>query len=1069
MSPVKPTPSPAQGGFDPDAARGKLAATRGPVYWRSLEELADSEGFRRWLRQQNPRLGEALLMDRRGFLKLLGASLALAGLAACSHPPQTEIVPYVHKPLGQVDGLPRFFATVLTREGYAQGVLVEDHQGRPTKVEGNPQHPGSLGGTDIFAQAAILQLWDPDRSQSIRHRGVISTWADFRATALAMSARFDRSGGAGLRVLIGPVTSPTLAAQLDTLARRFPESHWHVHRPAGGRNAHDGAQLAFGEPLSTRLHLDRARVIVALDADPLSDPAAGTRYAHDYAATRAPDQNHGAMSRLYAIEPTPSLTGSVADHRLPLAFSDIGRFAQQLAGKIGVAAPASAAPASGEQARWLDALGADLHANRGVSLILVGEAQPPWLHALGHAMNAALGNVGKTIDYGAPVQKLPANDGGLADLVSAMRAGEVDTLLALEVNPAYDAPADLEFANALKRVPHLLHLGLYRDETGEIAEWHVPQAHPLEAWSDARAFDGTASIAQPLIAPLYDGKSVHEVLAAFTGDDLFEGHALVRRRWRSMLPDDKSWNDALQAGVIPDTALPPVKPALRSDLFHQNGVDFPTPATSSSSPRRRDRVGRIASANAAGGPKGERHGWRESSGDLEAAGATEALGSRLRGNDERKQNDEPRQQAAGSGNRIELLLRPDPTVGDGRWANNGWLQELPKPLTQLTWDNAALVSAALAKERGLHNGDMVEVRAHGRKLEVPVWILPGQAARTITLHLGYGRRSAGHVGDGRGFDGYALQMSASPGWIDDVELATTGRYYPLANTQHHFNMEGRDLVREGTLAEYLHDPHFATAHDRYPPDPPSLYPDYPPGEYAWGMSIDLNACIGCKACTIACQAENNIPVVGKEQVRMGREMHWIRVDHYHIGGADNPRTMSQPVPCMMCEHAPCELVCPVGATVHDSEGLNLQVYNRCVGTRFCSNNCPYKVRRFNFLQYADKTTPQVMAMRNPEVSVRRRGVMEKCTYCIQRIETAHIQADREDRYIRDGEVLTACQAVCPTRAIRFGDISDKQSEVAKAKASPRNYAMLNELGTRPRTTYLARLRNPNPALGDDSA
>ena len=996
MSPVKPTLTGMQAAFDPDAARERLAATRGPVYWRSLEELADSEGFRRWLRQQNPKLGEALLMDRRGFLKLLGASLALAGLAACSHPPQTEIVPYVHKPIGQVDGLPRYFATVLTREGYAQGVLVADHQGRPTKAEGNPEHPASLGGTDIFAQAAILQLWDPDRSQSIRHRGVTSTWDDFTAKALAMAARFDKDGGEGLHILTGPVTSPTLAAQLDTLARRFPNSRWHVHRP-GGRNAYDGAQLAFGKPLSTRLHMDRARVIVTLDADPLSDPAAGTRYGHDYAATRAPDENGGAMSRLYAVEPTPSLTGLMADHRLPLAFSEVGEFARQLAGRTGVAAPAGAVSATGEQARWLDAVGADLQANRGASLVLVGASQPPWLHALGHAMNAALGNVGKTIDYGAPVEALPGDDGGLADLASAMRAGKVDTLLALEVNPVYDAPADLEFAELLKRVPHLLHLGLYLDETGDVAEWHIPQAHPLEAWSDARAFDGTASIAQPLIAPLYDGKSVHEVLAAFTGEGLFEGHALVRRQWQKTLPDDQAWNDALQVGVVPGTAFPAVSAAVQND--------FPA---------------RIEPAAPADG-------------------------------------------------RLELLLRPDPTIGDGRWANNGWLQELPKPLTQLTWDNAALVSPALAAERKLKNGDMIELRAHGRKIEAPVWIVPGQATRTITLHLGYGRRKAGHVGDGRGFDAYVLQTSKSPGWIGDVEIARTGRYYPLASTQHHFNMEGRDLVREGTLDEYRHDPHFAIAHDRYPADPPSLYPDYPPGEYAWGMSIDLNACIGCKACTIACQAENNIPVVGKDQVRMGREMHWIRVDHYHVGGADNPHTVSQPVPCMMCEHAPCEVVCPVDATLHDSEGLNLQVYNRCVGTRFCSNNCPYKVRRFNFLQYADKTTPQLMAMRNPEVSVRRRGVMEKCTYCIQRIETAHIQADKESRRIRDGEILTACQAVCPTKAIRFGDISDKQSDVAKAKASPRSYAMLNELGTRPRTTYLARLRNPNPALEDESA
>ncbi|MGH8216235.1 MAG: hypothetical protein ACREPZ_11160, partial [Rhodanobacteraceae bacterium] len=994
------------------------------------------------------RLGEALLMDRRGFLKLLGASLALAGLAACSHPPQTEIVPYVHTPIGQVDGLPRYFATVLLREGYAQGVLVENHQGRPTKVEGNPDHPASLGGTDIFAQAAILQLWDPDRSQSVRDRGVISTWDDFVAAALAMSARLAGSGGDGLHVLTGPVTSPTLAAQLDSLGRRFPKSRWHVHRPGGSRNAYDGAQLAFGKPLSTRLHMDRARIVVALDADPLTDPAAGVRYSRDYAATRSPDRDPGTMSRLYAVEPTPSLTGLMADHRLPLAFPEVGRFALQLARRIGVAVPAGAAPATGEPARWLDALGVDLNVNRGASLILVGASQPPWLHALGHAINAALGNVGTTLEYSAPVEALPAGDGGIADLAAAMHAGKVDTLLVLEANPVYDAPADLDFPGALKRVPHLLHLGLYRDETGEVAEWHLPQAHPLEAWSDARAYDGTASIGQPLIAPLYDGKSAHEVLAAFTGDALSDGHALVRRQWQTALPDDKSWNDALQAGVIPNTALPAVATS-QPNLARQGGAAvIPAKAgthfvlgNSNMVPGfRRDDEQKVGHASSPQARSGKR----------------ETAGQRMAGE-------------VGSTERLELLFRLDPTIGDGRWANNGWLQELPKPLTQLTWDNAALISPALAAERKLKNGDMIELRAHGRSLEVPVWIMPGQATRTITVHLGYGRRSAGHVGDGSGFDAYALQASASPDWIGDVEIATAGRYYPLAGTQHHFNMEGRDLVREGTLAEFLHDPNFATAHDRYPPDPPSLYPDYPPGEYAWGMSIDLNACIGCKACTIACQAENNIPVVGKDQVRKGREMHWIRVDHYHVGAAENPRTVSQPVPCMMCEHAPCELVCPVGATVHDSEGLNLQVYNRCVGTRFCSNNCPYKVRRFNFLQYADKTTPQLKAMRNPEVSVRRRGVMEKCTYCIQRIETAHIQADKESRQIHDGEVLTACQAVCPTKAIRFGDISDKQSGVAKAKASPRNYAMLNELGTRPRTTYLARLRNPNPALEDEPA
>ncbi|MGA9420814.1 MAG: 4Fe-4S dicluster domain-containing protein, partial [Rhodanobacteraceae bacterium] len=418
---------------------------------------------------------------------------------------------------------------------------------------------------------------------------------------------------------------------------------------------------------------------------------------------------------------------------------------------------------------------------------------------------------------------------------------------------------------------------------------------------------------------------------------------------------------------------------------------------------------------------------------------------------------------------LELLFRPDPTIGTGEWANNGWLQELPKPMTQLTWDNAALVSPALAAERKLANGDMVELRLDNRTLKAAVWIVPGQAARSVTLHLGYGRRRAGHVGDGQGFDAYALRTSAAPWSEAGLQLRRTGERHDLAGTQHHFHMEGRDLLRVGNLAEYLDDPQFASAGDRWSEPTPSLYPDVAPGEYAWGMSIDLNACIGCKACTIACQSENNIPVVGKDQVSRGREMQWIRVDRYFEGQAENPRSYHQPVPCMMCEHAPCEVVCPVGATLHDSEGLNLQVYNRCVGTRFCSNNCPYKVRRFNFLQYADDSTETLKAQRNPEVSVRRRGVMEKCTYCIQRIESAHITADRENRRIRDGEVLTACQAACPTQAIRFGDIADPQSQVSQAKASPRNYAMLGELGTRPRTSYLARLRNPNPALEDDQS
>ena len=938
-----------------------------------------------------------LLLDRRDFLQTMAASLALAGLTGCSHPPQEQIVPYVHAPLGQIDGLPRFFATALIRNGYAHGVLVENHMGRPTKVEGNPQHPASLGGTDIFAQAAVLQLWDPDRSQAVMHRGDVSSWEAFGAELLKWTARLDQTHGAGLRVLSETITSPTLSWQLDALRRKYPQAHWHVHQPAGHEHELEGARLAFGEPVSCRLHLDRTKVILSLDADFLSDPAAGVRHARDYVSGgRSPESQGHTMARLYVVEPTPSVTGAMADHRLPLSCAQIELFARHLAGRLGVAGVAEETGLDGTQTRWLDEVARDLQAHRGEGLVTVGPAQAPWVHALGHALNAALGNVGRTIEYSDPIEALPAENGSLADLVAAMRAGSVDTLLILGGNPVYDAPTDLQFAAALEKVPHLVHMGMYWDETGALAEWHLPQAHSLETWSDARAFDGSVTIVQPLIAPLFEGRSAHELLAAFLGESQQRGRDIVRRHWRESL-DDAAWAAALQAGLVPDTALPARSPSLRSDAL-ERALTPPAPASA------RDAA------------------------------------------------------------TLELLLRPDPTIDDGRWANNGWLQELPKPLTQLTWDNAALVSPELAARIQLSNGDMVDLRLRGRTTRVPVWIMPGQAARCITLHLGYGRRRAGRVGSGRGFDAYPLRTSAEPWCARDVRVLKTGARYELAETQHHFNMEGRDLLRTGTLAEYLRDPHFVTRAERYPGTPPSLYPDYPPGEYAWGMSIDLNACIGCKACTIACQAENNIPVVGKDQVRRGREMHWIRVDLYREGPSENPRTHSQPVPCMMCEHAPCEVVCPVDATVHDSEGLNVQVYNRCVGTRFCSNNCPYKVRRFNFLEYVDEEADTLKAQRNPEVTVRRRGVMEKCTYCIQRIETAHIEADKGSRRIRDGEILTACQAVCPTQAIRFGDLADPQSAVAQAKASPRNYVMLGELNTRPRTSYLARLRNPNPAL-----
>jgi Fe-S-cluster-containing dehydrogenase component len=955
---------------------------RAETLWRSLEEA----GSDRSLSPGRPAdaIGSAPL-DRRQFLGACGASLAISSLAACSRPPQGEIVPYARSPAGQVDGVPRFFATTLLRDGYGLGVLVESNMGRPTKIEGNPRHPASLGSTDIFAQAAVLQLWDPDRSQTVVHGGEIATWESFAAAMLPLRSRFARSGGAGLHLLTGNLTSPTLGHQLGLLQQRYPEARWYVHQAAGNDGALAGAKLAFGETLSTRLHLERATVLLSLDADFLCDPAAGVRYARDFALRRAAQGPERRKLRHYAVEATPTLTGAMADHRLALDAASVQRFACQIASRLGISAKRNGGVADAQHAAWLAAVTRDLQANRGAALVVIGNSQPAWMHALGHAMNNALGGFGSTLSCSEPVELLAAQNGTLSDLTTAMQAGVVDTLIVLDSNPVYDAPVDLNFAAELRRVPHLLHIGLYRDETGMRSEWHLPLAHALEAWSDARAFDGTASIAQPLIAPLYGGRSVHELLSALFDDTAKSGYQLVRDFWRGRLPHQDEWSAVLQSGLIPDTA-----------------------AAAKTLPLQTAFLAQVVPAEASG---------------------------------------------------LELLFRSDPTVGDGRWSNNAWLQELPKPLTQLTWDNPALISPQLAGQQSLANGDVIELRVRGHALRLPVWIMPGQAPHSVTLHLGYGRRHAGHIGDGRGFNAFELRTAAEPWRSAELSIAKTGEHYALAGTQHHFRMESRDPVRIVGAADEAHGVRLeAGAHLA------TLYPEYPAGEYAWGMSIDLDACIGCKACTIACQAENNIPVVGKEEVSRGREMHWIRVDRYYSGTPEDPLIYSQPVPCMMCEHAPCELVCPVDATVHDAEGLNVQVYNRCVGTRFCSNNCPYKVRRFNFLQYVDAGIETLKAQRNPDVTVRRRGVMEKCTYCIQRIEEAHIVADRESRRIRDGEVLTACQAVCPTQAIRFGDLADPDSPVAHAKRSVRNYLLLSELNTRPRTSYLARIRNPNPDL-----
>jgi MoCo/4Fe-4S cofactor protein with predicted Tat translocation signal len=974
-----------------------LADKHGAHLWRSMDEVAQTKAFGEYLRQQFPRFADRFEFDRREFLKLMAASLALAGLGACSREPQEKILPYVKAPSDAVAGEPRFFATAVTQGGFALGVLVESNMGRPTKIEGNSSHPSSLGATDVFAQGSVLDLWDPDRSQTVTHQGQVSTWEAFLSDLQGKRIELLKKQGQGLRVLTETVTSPTLAAQLKALLARFPKAQWHQYEPINRDNIHDGARLAFGEALDTRYRFDKARVILSLDADFLGMGPARVRHARDFMQQRANAADPSTSNRLYAIVSGPTLTSAVADHRTVLRAGAVENLALRMAKLLGVPA---AAPASvgGVSEAWLSACAADLQKHRSESLIIAGENQPPFVHALAHAMNHALGNSGITVSYSDPVCANPEHQGqSLLELSRDMAAGQVDTLIVLGGNPVYSAPADIRFGEALDNVAMTVRLGLSDDETSARCHWHIPATHFLEAWSDARAYDGTVTLQQPLLAPLYSGRSAHELLALLGDGTLRSGYDIVRDHWREKLGADfeLGWNTALREGIVANSGLAEKRVVPKTDFLARPPLTAGVADTTS----------------------------------------------------------------------LELIFAPDPSVWDGSFANNAWLQELPRPLTKLTWDNAALISPALAKRLSLANEDLVELRYRERTLQIPIWIVPGHADDAVSVALGYGRTRAGRVGNGCGSNAYALRTVDAPWFANGVEIRNTGKKYPLSTTQHHHAMEGRDLVRTTALAEFSSDSKTMKQQRTIPIG--TLYSPFKYDGYAWGMAINLGTCIGCNACTIACQAENNIPVVGKAEVARGREMHWIRVDRYYEGTADAPRTHFQPVPCMQCERAPCELVCPVEASVHDSEGLNVQVYNRCVGTRFCSNNCPYKVRRFNFYQYADENTESLKAQRNPEVTVRMRGVMEKCSYCIQRIANGRIEADKEDRRIRDGEVITACQAVCPTQAITFGDLNDPVSRVKALKASPLNYALLAELNTQPRTTYLAKLTNANPAIEEN--
>jgi MoCo/4Fe-4S cofactor protein with predicted Tat translocation signal len=981
--------------------RGPAARRR---FWKSLDELAGSPAFQELVHREFPE--QASQFDdpegRREFMKVMGASLALAGLTACTRQPEERILPYVKQPEEILPGRPLFFATAVALGGYAQGVLVESHEGRPTKVEGNPDHPESLGATDVFGQAHVLGLYDPDRAQTLKFQGEVRPWSAFQEELKDALEKQKGVKGVGFRILSGVITSPTLAAQLKALLADYPAAKWIQYEPAGRDNVRAGSELAFGQPLEPQYHFDKADVILSLDADFVGTHPARLRLIREYATRR---KTPATMNRLYVVEGSVSPTGMNADHRLPVKAGEVEGVARAVAQGLGV----KVAGGTSAHAEFVKALVADLRAHAGTSVVIAGESQPAAVHALAHAMNAALGNAGKTVVYAAPAEAQSQDQlAAFKQLVADMGRGRVDLLIVLGGNPVYDAPADFGLAapmneNPLGKVALRVRLGLYEDETTERCHWQVPEAHPLETWSDARAADGTVTIVQPLIAPLYDGKSAHEIVAACAGRPDRRSYDIVREQWKDKLggPDaELAWRRVLHDGVVPATAQPE------------------------------------KTATLAGGD------WMQTP----PAPAAEGL---------------------------EIVFRPDPCVYDGRFANNGWLQELPKPHSKLTWENAALMSPKTAARLGVRRAeqtptgsitDVVELSLGGRAVRAAAWIVPAHPDESVTLHLGYGRSRSGRVGTGIGANAYALRTTDAFWHAGGLAVKVTGVKVSLACTQDFWSMEGRDIIRSTTAAELARNPHvFAEEHE----EQPSLYPGYRYEGHAWGMAIDLSSCVGCNACMVACQAENNIPVVGKDQVTRGRIMHWIRVDRYYSGEPDRPETIEvhrQPVPCMHCENAPCEPVCPVAATVHSDEGLNDMVYNRCVGTRYCSNNCPYKVRRFNFFLYQDWTTETFKMLRNPDVTVRSRGVMEKCTYCVQRINRARIDAKNENRPIKDGEIKTACQQVCPAEAIVFGDINDPASAVSRWKARERNYGLLAEINTRPRTTYLGEVRNPNPEI-----
>ncbi len=1025
-----------------------LSEGKGPSMWRTLEDKrADAAELERAAQQEKPGgfvtdlLSPKTLVSRRSFVQGSSIAALAAGLEGCVRRPENEILPYSKAPEYVIPGVPSHFATVTARGRDALGVIVKSHDGRPTKVEGNPGHTRSLGGTDTRGQAYVWDLYDPDRSTSpARRKGsalVDATDEELDEALEQIAKKHEKDQGAGLRFLAPISNSPSFRRLRTTVLGKFPKARFHTYSAVDDDNARQGAVLALGAPIQPVYDFVRTKVVVSLGSDFLGAEPGAVSSAKRFAATRKITSPNGPMSRLYVVESGFSVTGGMADHRLRLPAREIERWTRLLLValatlKVQGLGPLATAIANepgmnsdGVDVELVRAIAEDLVANQGASAVVPGAGQPPVVHAMALAINGALKNANKTVWIGPGID---ADDAPSRESIVALANDQesIATLVMLGGNPVYDAPADIGFSELLGRKGLTsVHLSSHRNETSELASWHAPMAHELEAWGDQESLDGAVSVQQPLIAPLYGGRSAIELMAQLAGEETVKGHDIVKETHASVLERDMA--SLLSFGFKPENLS--TAQMWRSGLH--GGVLL------------KPQAGKAEFRNAA---------------IVEALSAGSDKGAPL-GRDN-----------------LEVTFEPDPILWDGAHANNLWALELPHPMTKLVWDNAALLSPATAREIGVENGRMLRLKKGDAQVEAPAWIVPGHADHSIGLALGWGRTAAGRYGNGKGFNVNAIRTSDAMDFTDGVKVEVLSERYNLVQTQTHDRMEGRPIAIDATLDEYKAEPDFASYRAVDPVSTPPLWKQVDYGEgHKWGMVIDLSACTGCNACVVACQSENNIPVVGKFEVERGREMHWLRIDRYFVGDDENePEVALQPVACVQCEEAPCENVCPVNATVHSPEGLNDMVYNRCVGTRYCANNCPYKVRRFNYLdwhgQLDDKygtytDFPESRKLQfNPNVTVRMRGVMEKCTYCVQRIEEARIDAKRDERELKDGDIKSACQQACPSQAIAFGDLNDPNSDVAKRAAVDRGYKLLAELGTRPRTTFLARIRNPNPKL-----